>query len=306
MFVLVILSAMIASVYTFYKILLEFFPPISIIALRLLLSGIFFLLYHKYTKATIPAVIRSDYWLYFQITAFSFYIPYILECWALRYMTSSKTAFLYSVSPVITAFLSFIFFHEKMTYKKGLGLLLSIVAVIPVLVASAPREGGAVAFISLPEIAVLIAMLSLAYGWIVMRKAVKSRSFPIIFVNGIGMFVAGSVAAITTYFLEFNTVLTNIRTIPINSWFVIAASAMGLILIGSIGAYLLYGYLLRYYTATLLTFGVQLTPLFATLYGFFLLHERISYTFFFSMTCLVIGILIVYREELRQGYFDVT
>lgn len=306
MIALVLLSAMVASTYTMAKLVLEFCPPITLTALRLFLSGMLFWGYHKYTKATIPAVIRSDYVLYIQVAFFAFYAPYILEFWALQYMSSAKTAFLYSLSPVVTAFLSFIFFHEKMTYKKGIGLLLSIIAVIPVLMSSAPHEGISFAYISLPEIAVLIAMMSFAYGWIVMRKAIKGRSFPIVFVNGVGMILAGIAAALTACVFELSgSAGVTMISMTASNWLTVIGGVTGLVLIGNVACYMLYGYLLRYYTATLLTFGEQSTPIFATLYGFLFLHEHVSHTFLLSMFCLVIGIFIVYQEELRQGYFEI-
>ena len=307
MFLLIVLSAFSASTYTLGKLLLNYSPPIFLISFRLIISGVAFLTYYWWRHKKFPKLIRSDYFLFIQVSFFCFYFAYIMEFWSLQYMSSAKTAFLYSLSPAIAALFSYFIFHEKMTIKKACGLALSLLGSIYVIFASGPSEGCNLVAVSLPELAIFAAICSFSYGWVVIRKGIKKHALPIIFINGVGMLCGGIAALMTSYFLEDGGCLTQPL---ISSWFPITEllpflgySAL-LILFGNIICYLLYGLLLQQYTATLVTFGELMTPSFAALYGWFFLGESISISFIISGVILFFGLLIVYNEEMRQGYFD--
>ena len=141
MYLLFLLSAFSASTYTIGKVLLQYCPPVFLIGVRLVISGIIFLGYFWWRGERLPKLIKQDYWLFAQVSFFCFYFAYIMEFWSLQYMTSAKTAFLYSLSPAMAALFSYFAFHEKMTYKKALGLALSLIGSLPIIMAAAPGEG---------------------------------------------------------------------------------------------------------------------------------------------------------------------
>lgn len=306
MFLLILLSAFSASTYTLGKILLTYSPPIFLISVRLIIAGLVFLLYYYLKNKKFPKLYNSDYWLFAQVSFFCFFFAYIMEFWSLQYMSSSKTAFLYSLSPAIAALFSYYVFHEKMTFKKACGLALSLIGTLPVVIASSPSEGFNLFFISLPELAIFSAIVSFSYGWVVIRKGIKKHALPIIFINGVGMFFGGIAALITSYLFE----TTSLNPAWISQWFPVTSLlpfigySFFLILFGNIICYLLYGFLLQRYTATFVTFGELMTPAFAALFGWFFLGESIPVPFMISMIILLIGLYIVYSEEQRQGYFD--
>jgi len=305
---LFLLSAFGASTYTIGKILLAYAPPFFLISFRLLVAGLIFLGYYRwYTGHRLPSLTRYDYWLLFQITLFAFFLAFTLEFWALQDMTSAKTAFLYSLSPVIAAFFSYFMFNERMSLMKAVGLAISIIATIPILMENAPAEGATLFYFSWPEIRIIGAITSFTYGWVVMRNAIKNRLIPLTFLNGFGMFWGGVLSLITAYLVEvvgraqpewISPFIPVTHGAPFLGW------SLLLILFGNIICYALYGYVLQRYTATLLTFGELTTPFFAALYGWVLLGEHVPWYYFLSMALLLVGIYIVYNEERRQGYID--
>lgn len=308
MLFLFLLCAFSASTFTIGKTALLYTTPMFLIGVRLLVSGILFLAYYYFYYKQMPSLHKYDYWVLAQIAFASFYFAFSMEFLALQYLSSSKTAFLYNLSPVIAACFSYFVFNEKMTFKKIVGLLTCLLSFLPVLMESAPGEGSkAFLFVSWPELCVLLAVVSFAYGWVVMRKAIKRHFIPTVFINGVGMVCAGIAALITVYLFEipYHRSAQWIHPwLPITEIMPFLVWTSLLIIIGSVICYALYGYLLHRYTATFVTLGELATPLFAALYGWAFLNESISKSFYFSMFVLAIGSYIFYLEEKRLGYFE--
>jgi drug/metabolite transporter (DMT)-like permease len=115
-------------------------------------------------------------------------------------------------------------------------------------------------------------------------------------INGIGMVGGGILALITSYGVGEG------ETLLVSNWSYCLLLTMLIIIVSNIGLYNLYGYLLRIYTATFLSFAGFLCPLMAALFGWFFLCEPISVSFLFSLSMVTVGLIIFYYEELRQGY----
>lgn len=309
MILLLVLSATSAMTYSIGKLLLAVTTPIFLNSIRFFIAGTIFLFYYWSTHDGWPRLYKHDYWVIAQNSFFSFFIGFTLEFWGLQYMTSVKTAFLYSLSPVVAALLSYLVFHEKMTIKKALGLIIAFLGFLPILMVSAPKEEGCggIFFLSWPELALLGAVFSYCYGWTVMRKALRHHKMPSSFVNGISMILGGCASLITSIIAEM-IIAPNPAWItpwlPITNLTTFILLTGILILTGNVLSYMLYAYLLKRYTATLLTFGELATPVFAAFYGWLLLSEPVQWYFYFSMVVLLIGMYIFYQEEKRQGYID--
>ncbi len=287
---------------------MQYTTPMFLIGIRLLVSGILFLFYYYFHYKQMPSLRKYDYWVLAQVAFASFYFAFNMEFMALEYLSSSKTALLYNLSPVIAACFSYIVFNELMTFKKIVGLLICLLSFLPVLMEPSESKGSnAFLFISWPELWVFLAVISFTYGWVVMRKAIKRHFIPTVFVNGVGMLCGGIASLLTIYIFD---IPYHQSTAWIHPWipitelmpFILWTSL--LIIIGSVICYAIYGYLLHKYTATFVTLGELATPLFAALYGWAFLNESITPSFYFSMIVLAVGSYIFYLEEKRLGYFE--
>lgn len=116
--------------------------------------------------------------------------------------------------------------------------------------------------------------------------------------NGTSMLLGGMLALISSLFVDsWNpTPMATGKALP----FIAGTAAMTLLY--NVGCYNLYGWLLKRYTATFLSFLGLLSPIFASLSGWLLLGEKLSWQIFLSTGIVSIGLFIVYREELKQGY----
>lgn len=295
MFLIVLLYMLCAGTFTISKWGLSYTEPIFFVAVRMLLAGALLCGYvvarSGYTTKNMWHYLKRDWLLFAQIIFFHIYLTYICDLCALKNITSIESAFIYNLSPFIAALLSYVWFGEYMTKKKWLGLLVGFFAFLPQLLQA---DGGSFFTHAWPRFLTLIAVISSAYGWIVLRALVKKGYSPIV-ANGVGMFFGGLCALGTSFMTEsWNPVVTE--------WVPFMQATVLIVVVANLLFYNLYGYLLEHYTATLLSFAGFMCPLFAALLGYLFFGETFSPSLFFSFIVACIGLVIFYHEELKQGY----
>lgn len=286
--------------FTISKWALMYSQPIFFVAMRMIFAGIILYAYCFIQKIKKPSEKKNyqiklqDFWLFAQIVIFHIYLTYVFDLYALKDITSIESAFLYNFSPFISAFFSYIFFAESMTLKKWIGLLLGFCALLPQIIPGILQQTEIVTLKA--KLITIAAVITSAYGWIILRILVKEKNYSIIFVNGFGMFVGGILALFTSLFTEVWT------PSPVTQWLPFLQSTVLIIFVSNILFYNLYGYLLKFYTATFLSFAGFLCPIFAAVLGWFCLCETISFSFIISCLVITFGLYLFYHEELRQGY----
>lgn len=311
MILIIILYIICASMFTISKFVLGFAEPIFFVAIRMicagtLLIGYYFIKHKSFNKQFISAILK-DWSLFTKIILFHIYITYICDLCALKNLTSAESAFIYNLSPFISAIFSFFWFSEIMTFKKMVGLLIGFSSLIPIVNLTnehLPNEHYNTFFLNqkigsmkiVPIIITFIAVISSSYGWIILRELVKYKNYSPIFVNGIGMFFGGLIAFITSLFTE------NWNPIPVNDLLPFIKGLLLIIVVANLFFYNLYGYLLNYYTATFLSFAGILCPIFTAILSNMILGETLSPNLVISGLISIIGLFIFYQQELLQGY----
>lgn len=231
---------------------------------------------------------------------FSIYLTNILEFWGLQYLSAAKTCFIYSLSPFFAALFSYLHFKEKMNGRKWIGLGIGFLGFIPVLLTQTGSEDllSAFSFFSWPTLAIMGAALCSVYGWVILRLVVKDHSISPLMANGASMLLGGLLAFGHSFFVEdWNP----IPVLPQNMAPFLKGTLL-MTLLFNIICYNLYGVLLKRFTATFLSFMGLLSPIFASLNGLIFLGEPISWTIILSTGVVSLGLWIVYRAELKQGY----
>jgi drug/metabolite transporter (DMT)-like permease len=282
------------------KALVFYADPIFTVAVRMLLASFLLLgwLYIKnsdYIKISLKEAFST-----FVLSLFSIYFCNIFEYWGLQYLSSAKTCFIYSMSPFFTALLSYIHFKEKMTWTKWLGMCVGFLGFLPVL---ALQEGSEDllkinTFFSWPSLAVIFASFCGVYGWILLRLMVKDQQMNPVKVNAFSMLFGGILALITSFLLESSPLAqwANLDAPPYLGWLAL------IIFISNIVCFNLYGYLLKKFSATLLSFFGLLSPLFTSLNAYLFFNEPFHPVILLSTGLVSFGLFIVYRIELQQGY----
>lgn len=293
-----LLYALFATVFTVSKTGLQYTSPIFFVGSRMFIAGVLMLGYLYFFKRDKLLLKKEHFWGLFLLALFNIYLTNVLEFWGLQYLTSFKTCFIYSLSPFLSALLSYFVFSEKMNGKKWLGLAIGFMGFLPILMSQSSAEEGIqhLFFLSWAEIAVMLAAGCSVCGWVLLRQLVKDKGFTPLMANGGSMFIGGVMALFHSFCVEAWD------PIPVTEMMPFVECSVWLIVISNFVCYNLYGLLLKRFTATFISFAGFTTPLFAAIFGWYYLGEEVSLPFYFSAAIVFIGLLVFNQEELKQGY----
>ena len=291
---IILMYALFATSFSIGKYLVKESSPFMVLGLRFTIAGIILISYQALWLKRSLYIKKSHLLHYLQITLIGIYCAYSLRLWGFKYLTSSKSAFIYNASPFFSALYSYLFFHERMTLKQWIGLVIGFLGLIPILIhtSAVEHDMGEFLFISWPELVMLISVGLHSYGWIVIRKLVKHKNYPPMMVNGITMFFAGILGLATIPFDDFHMPSSLSSYI---GWLFVA------IIVSNIICYNLYGHLMKQFSATFLSFSGFLVPIFAAFYGWGFLGETITWHFYASSLIVFIGLYLFYQDELKKN-----
>jgi drug/metabolite transporter (DMT)-like permease len=298
MFYVLLLYALFASVFTISKTGLEYSQPLFFIGTRMVLAGIILLAYQKFVKGESFGFDRQIWRRLFRLSIFNIYLTNAFEFWGLKYLTSFKTCFIYSLSPFMSALLCYLMFAEKLSVKKWIGLMIGFIGFIPILMSQTNNEEqtGKLLFFSWAELSVMLAAISSVYGWIVLKQLIKENGLAPMNANGFSMLIGGSIALMHSGLTE------NWAPLPISNTTIFLECTLALIIISNLVCYNLYGSLLKKYSAPFISFAGFTTPLFTALFGWIFLGEIVTWPFYVSFGTVFLGLLLFNQEELGQGY----
>ena len=289
-----------SSMFSLVKLALANSPPIFLTGFRMFFAGVILIAWLGIKDRKALKIGKKQIVPLLALAVFSIYLTNIFEFWGLQYLTAAKTCFIYSLSPFFAAIFSYIHFKEKVNRKKMLGMLIGFLGFIPVLMMQTGSEDllKAFSFFSWPELAIMGAALFSVYGWVLLRIVVKKHTLSPLFANGYSMLIGGTMAFIHSFFVDsWNPIPVTAGKLP----FFFQGIAL-MILISNIICYNIYGYLLKRFTATFLSFLGLLSPIFASLNSWILLGETPSWVILASTGVVSLGLFIVYQAELKQGY----
>ena len=294
MILIIILYALFALSVFISKVIFSYCTPIFYIGARMSIAGIILLTYQYFYAHEHFHFKREHLWHYAQVVFFGIYFTYIIRFWGLTKLPLSKSMFMFNLAPFMSALFSYFFFHEIMSRKKWIGLLIGFIGFIPIIASKVGQEESLskLFFIEWAEIAVLISVVCHSYNWILIRKLVRDHSQSPAMINGLTMFTGGVGALITSPFFE--------EFPPVNNSLKFGILLACVIIISNLICHNLYAHLLKTYTATFLSFAGFLSPLFAALYGWLWLNEDIGLPFYISSVIVFIGLVLFYQDELQS------
>ncbi len=298
MYLVFILYALFASVFTVSKQALVYAQPFFLVGIRMALAGILMLAYQYFKDPKSLKITRDSVGKILRLALFNIYLTNVFEFWGLQYLTSFKTCFIYSLSPFISVVLSYLVFTEKMTPKKWLGLIIGFSGFIPVLLSQTTQEeqAGQLWIFSWAELAVITAVISSVYGWILLKQLVSQHGMPPILANGLSMLIGGTCA------LSHSLLTENWNPLPLTEFLPFFECTLFLIIVSNSICYNLYGYLLKRFSATFMSFAGLTTALFSALFGWFFHGEIPTLSFYLSFSIVLFGLFMFYQQELMtQG-----
>ena len=292
MVLVVFLYALLASTFIFAKKVVGCANPCFIIGFRMILAGSMLLAMQMFRNSKRLNIPRKDWWLFLKVALFHIYIAFIFEFWALQYVSALKTTLIYSSTPFIAALLSYFLLHERLSTKKFIGIGIGLCGLVPVILAATQGPEAAMEFgrISLPEIVLLCSVTSASYAWFIIKDLMQ-RGHSLIVINGTAMLVGGVLSMITSILFEG-------LQHPVNNWPYFLLWVFLLIFVSNIVFYNLYGWLLKRYSITFLTFSGFLCPGFGTIYEWLFMGGGITWHYPASLLLVTLGLYVFYRGEI--------
>jgi len=300
MFLIILLYAILASTFIFAKEALQYAQPCFLIAFRMILAGTILLGYQWVMHRKDFVFKREDYGLFIKVGFFHIFLAFVPEFWALQYVSALKTTIIYSSTPFIAALLAYFLLSERLSSRKFLGIAIGLGGLTPVLMSQlsdhvSGQSGQIVsdiAHVSLAEIVLFFAVASSAYAWFLVKKLMH-KGYNLGTINGVAMFIGGIMSLITASIFEGFSA-------PVSNWHMFLFWVGLLIITANIVVYNFYGFLLKRYSITFLSFAGFLCPCFGTLYDWLFMGGHVTSSYFISLGLITLGLYIFYRDELSQ------
>lgn len=291
---ILLLYTIMASTFTIGKVLLTFVPPLFLIGLRMVFSGVVLLTgYYLYSEKRVK-IARSDWSVLGVISLIHILIPYATEFIALQSIAPSCAALMFNLSPFFTALFSYWYFNEIMTPVKWLGTAISFSGLI-YFIKPTVWCWGDIMSLNFAYVLLLTGVATSTLAWVMIRQFVKNKNYSIVLINGIAMLFAGIESFIASYVYQEQVLF------PWQHFWQFVGLFLTIVLFSNL-FYNFYGYLLKKYTATFLSFMGIATPLITACFDWIFLGIGIHVNFFITLVIIGSGVYLFYKEELKQGY----
>lgn len=267
------------------KIVFETYSPVTTIFFRLIISvaTIFSIIF----IFRLNEQIKKKDLKYFLLSAiFNPFLYFIGENFGLQQVSASLTSVIISTIPVLTPFIVFLFYKERITKLNIAGLILSFIGVLIIVLSENEQLIGNIAGIAFLFLAVISAIF---YTIFVKRLTQTYKPITIIaWQNLFGVFL----------FLPFFLIFDLKKVIHIIPNFNTIFSLFMLGFLASSIAFIFFTYAIKNLGIIKTNLYTNLVPVFAFLFAFIALGEDISW---FKMVGLIIVLLGIILSESNSG-----
>lgn len=297
LFVIFFMYACFALIFPIGKNILEVADPLFVIAVRMTLASFILMGYMAYKDSKQLCLSKTAFFHVFLAGFFNIFICNYLEFISLKFLSASKTCFIYNLSPFLSAIISYFILKETLNKKKCLGLLIGFIGMLPILISETPGEAGLdhLGFLSQAEITMLLAVVATVLGWIIMRKLITVDKVSPLSATAWSQLIGGLLSFVASYATE------EWDPIPVRDYSSFIQLSVVMLIVSNLIAYNLYGHLLKTYTAPFVSFCGFSTPFFAALFAYFIRGEHIDIYFIISSVIVFAGLWLFYQQELKSG-----
>jgi drug/metabolite transporter (DMT)-like permease len=281
-----------ASTFTLAKQVLSYCPYLFLLTARFFIGAFFLLGFMHYLGKVSWKAVWHDRWLFLLVGFLHIYCAFVLEFWALQYLTSAKTSLIYAMSPFWAALLSYILHKERLSATQWCGLIVATSGLLPLFLVHNSDVGGLtnLFLFSLPDFVLCGAVFSAAAAWFGVKK-LMDRGHHLVVVNGMAMAIGSVLCCITMLILDFGAWNRVLDWPSFLVWLSI------LIFLSQVVSYNFYSWLLTRYSITFMTLCGFLCPFFSGCLGAFFLGEIITWHFIVSFMAVSCGLFIFTRPK---------
>ena len=285
---LFVLSAIWGSAFIAIKISLEYFAPVSLAAYRLIVASIFLLIFYIIGDYK-TLLSKNDLIMLIFVGIVGNFLPFYLISWSEQHIQSSTAGILMGVGPILTLVLAHFFTKDdKFNSAKLISIIVGFIGVLFIFEINSLfsiKSSNSIQFIS--KFLIIIAALGYMISNIVAYNTLKHiDSFSITF------FATFFGALISIPFLVFSEINQP-------SYFSVE-SILPILYLGIFPTALAFQ--LRYHITktsgpVFLSYVAYLIPIFALMWGFLLLSEKIYLSSIVGITLILIGVYIGRKNQ---------
>jgi drug/metabolite transporter (DMT)-like permease len=275
--------------FVWFKIVVNYYDPITIIFLRLLISGSLLLLFLLIT-GKFERIRREDYKWFLALALTQPFCYFLGESFGLRLVSPTIASVIISTIPVFSPLVAYYTIKEKFSGYSLAGILISFSGILIMIIEKDFSLNAAPAGILLLFFAVLSALF---YG-VIIRKFTHSYSpYTIITTqNIIGMF----------YFLPLFLVIDFRHFIAVKPTRELLAALIQLAVFASTFAYLLYIIALRNFGLTRANIFTNLIPIFTAVASWMILGEMLTLAKIIGIIVVICGVIVSQWKQVRRLY----
>jgi drug/metabolite transporter (DMT)-like permease len=276
--------------FIWFKIANEFYEPIAIVFVRLIISvfvlSTFLFITGKFTK-----IKKKDRRYFLMLAVFEPFFYFLGESFGLTYVSSTVGSVLISTIPVFATLVAWIFFRERLRMINYAGIMLSFVGVLVFIL----NKDGGLSY-NLKGIALLFFAVLSAVGYnLTLSRLVDSYS-PVLIVTVQN--IIGTVLFLPV-FLVFNFTTFIHTTHTFNA----LKPVIELALFASCGAFVLFAYSVKKLGIARANPFTNCIPVFTALLSFFMLGDKLSFQHIAGMGIVISGIFMSQMYN-RKGTID--
>jgi drug/metabolite transporter (DMT)-like permease len=273
--------AMIFWSFTFiwYKIVYQFYNPITTVFFRLIISSIF-LFALMYPLKRIEKIRKGDFKYFLLVSVFNPFLYFIGESYGVKLVSSTLAAVIIATIPLFTSFTSSFFLNEKITRMNLMGIIFSIIGVSFIILEK--NEGITVSPLG---IAMLMLAVVAAIGYSIVLKNLSNKYNSITIVsyhNLIGIFLFAPLFFIFDFNDFKQTGLSQEAWIPL----------LELAFFGSSFAFIFFTFAIKRIGVGKANAFTNLIPVLTAIIAFIVLGEIINLTKIFGISLVIGGLFL--------------
>jgi len=264
------------------KTLLKYFDPVSLGAIRLTIASIVILpMLLRVTKRVSKKMI-SDMIPVSLFSAGNF----ILFLFGIQRTTANAAAIIYTVTPLIAAFLSKKFIQEHVSGKKLAGIFLGLTGVLTILVLPILENRGAIVGDIAGNLLIVGAMICFSLYNVGSRHLVTVKSYHPLTVTGFSLIISAILFLIITTIIPHTPILPALRTPSVMLLAIYMATFVTVL------PYVLHQWAVKHSSATTASLTTYIQPVFAFMFNGILLGEVITPGFLFGSILVFAGVFL--------------
>lgn len=276
-----IVIAMVFWAFSFIwtQMAIESFPPVTLVALRLVLAS---LILYGYVRLTgkFQKLRKEDLGSFILLAFFEPYLYYMGETYALTMMSPTLVSVIVATIPLFAPVLAYFMLKEKITKSNMIGILISIIGVL--LVIYVPGAGMYAEFWGI--VLVFIAVFAAVFYSATLRRISSYYSIT-------NIILYQSLIGLLFFFPTFLiTDLADIHSVKITGKAVTAL--LMLAIFASVIAFVFFGGVVRKIGIAKTNVFVNLIPVFTAVFSWLILDHYLTFTQWMGILVVVLGLFV--------------